>query len=167
MPALKKPVPTSTEDIPRSSRKRTLNPKLTTEDNVHPEANDIKRRKLEAGASLAGSQSNSNKKTVKPPAKRNSRPKSQVKSRKQQPCIEVEDDDDEVMIINDEEEKHEEKDNNESQEDKDSDNSESQKEDVETESEEDVESQEELDRKELGMLHPPFEYSPNKLTIYF
>ena len=35
LPAFSKPVRSSEDDIPQSARKQTLNPKLTSEDNVH------------------------------------------------------------------------------------------------------------------------------------
>jgi hypothetical protein len=165
MPVFSKPVqPTSTVDIPRSSRKRTLNPKLTTEDNVHPQANAIKRRKIQDDAGASTSQSNKNKNSVKPPAKK-SRGMSQAKSYGQKGYIEDDEDSDIIMNDKDSDEEEneeelevdddeEEKDDNELQED--NDKLQEGNESEGNESEDDVGSQEELDQKELGMLHPPF-----------
>jgi hypothetical protein len=76
MPAFSKPVPPSAAiDTTKTVRKRTLNPKLTSEDNVHADA--VKRRKLEhakSGNSIATMSSTSSttkqaKATTKPKAK--------------------------------------------------------------------------------------------------
>ena len=149
MPVFSKPVqPTSTANIPRSSRKRTLNPKLSTEDNVHPEA--TKRRKLEEAKSTSKSSSNKN------PARNLGGSTLQVKSHGRK--VHIEDDDEDIIMNDNEDEEEEEKDNEEEEEknEEENDDDELQEENDESELEDDVESQEELDRKELGMLHPPF-----------
>ena len=52
-PAFSKPVRSSENNIPRSARKWTLNPKLTSEDNVHEDA--IKQRHTQEKHSTAAS----------------------------------------------------------------------------------------------------------------
>ena len=144
MPAFSKPVqPTSVEDIPRSSRKWTLHPKLASEDNVHPQAKAIKRQKLEA---------ESNKVPAKLPA---SRSMSQVKPHGQKRYTEVEEDDDKDVIMNDNE-KGQEIDKVEKEDHEDEESKSSQKDEELEEELEDVGSQEELDGNELGMLCPLF-----------
>jgi hypothetical protein len=140
MPAFSKPLqPTSTaaDSIPRSSRKRTLHPKLASEDNVHPQAHAIKRQKL-------ASEADSKRNQAKLPARKSGGSTSQVKG-----CVEVEDDsDDEDLIMNDEENGDEEENENGSLPE-----DEGPEKNDESDPEDD-ESQEELDRKNLGMLHP-------------
>ena len=159
MPVFSKPIqPTSTEDLPRSSRKRTLNPKLATEDNVHPQAKAIKWRKLEAGASTSQSNSNKNSaKRPKPPTKKSGGPTSHVKSHGQKEFT-IEDDEDIIMHDKEDDEEDSEEDDGEKiedeEEEKEDDDELQVDNDKSQDSDEDTESND-VDLKELGMLRPP------------
>jgi hypothetical protein len=75
-----KPVPSAAVEPKQSGRKRTLNPKLTSEDNVHADA--VKRRKLEQAKS--GSQVN----TMQPAKKKKTTSKTNTPSRRTSPSVE-------------------------------------------------------------------------------
>jgi hypothetical protein len=87
MPAFSKPVPPSAAETTKTGRKRTLNPKITSEDNVHADA--VKRRKLEQAKSgnstTSGSHVNAEPKNPQNPTlpvrKTKATPKAKPKSR--------------------------------------------------------------------------------------
>ena len=99
MPAFSKPVPPSAAiETTQTGRKRTLNPKLTSEDNVHADA--VKRRKIQQSKSGNSTTSgshviNAEPKNPTPPAKK-TKATTKAKGKSHQASVEDTSDEDSI-----------------------------------------------------------------------